>query len=361
MTSSNVTLRDVAKRAGVSIATVSRVLNDDARVRPELQEAVRAAIDELGYYRNSIARSLKTNTTMTIGFLCADISNPYAIVVARAVEDLVREFRYNLLVCSTEGDPEREREYLQVLMGRNIDGLVLNGTGLNKESVASISNRIPVVLVHRRYDVPNFRGDLVDSDNEYGCYALTRHLMQFGHRRIFVIKGEPHTSSNTERYIGFCRAMKESGITVNDRYPFQYQGDFTQLSGYQAVEHLCTLKEKPTAILALNNTMALGALASMKAHNLSVPEDFSIASYNDIEYKELMTIRPTVYSIDPRQIGLHVGNALLERLNDGEIPNRNIIERGLIIPGNAVSIPADSLYDKRLSETIGFSTRTSAN
>ena len=139
--------------------------------------------------------------------------------------------------------------------------------------------------------------------------------------------------------------MRENGVTVDEGYPFQYQGDFTKRSGYLAVEHLCAMAEKPTAILALNNTMALGALACMKARNLSAPEDISIAAYNDIENKELMTVRPTVHSIDPRQIGLHAGRALLERLENNGLPNRDIVEKGYIIPGNAVSIPAEIARD----------------
>ena len=354
MPNHTVTLRDVAKRAGVSIATVSRVLNNTNYVNPEVRQTVEAAIEELGYYQNSIARSLKTNLTMTIGFVTADISNPYTITVAKAIEDLIREQKYNLLVCSTAGDPERELEYLRLLMGRNIDGLVLNGTGFNQEFVTAISGRIPVILVHRRYDIPGFRGDLVDSDNESGSYGLTKHLLTFGHRRIFVIKGECNTSSHNERYAGFCRAMAEAGIVIKDDYPFQYKGDFTQESGYRAVEYLCTLKEKPTAILALNNTMALGALECMKMRNLSAPEDISIAAYNDIENKDLMTVRPTVHRIDPRIIGLHAGKALLERLKDNNIPNREIIEDGYIVPGNAVSIPTGAINSKRLCETRGF-------
>lgn len=335
----NATLKDVARRAGVSIATVSRVLNGASNVSAQVQQRVSEAIDELGYYQNSIARSLKTRSTFTIAFVTFDISNSYTIMVAKAVEDLVREKKYNLLVCSTEGDPEREREYLKMLLGRNVDALVLHGTGQNGDCIEQISRKIPVVLLHRRYSISGC--DLVDSSNEEGMYELTKHLLLFGHRKIFLIKGDANTSTGSERFHGVCRAMQECGVDFGQNYPFQYDGDFTEESGYQAINYLCTLKERPTAILAFNNSMALGALECLKRKHLTAPEDISIASFNAIDHKNLMTVRPTVYSIDPKEVGMAVGRALLERLEseNHEITTREFIVQGILVPGNAVNIP----------------------
>ena len=219
--------------------------------------------------------------------------------------------------------------------------MVLNGTGYNEDFVSEISGKIPVILVHRRYPIQDTGGDLIDSDNEDGTYNLTKHLLRFGHRDIFVIRGTPKASTNIERYAGFVRAMKEAGIQVDDKYPFQYQGNFTLQSGYEAVEYMCNLATKPTAILALNNTMALGALECIRAKNMLVPENVSIAAYNNIEFIELMTVRPTIHHINPRDIGLAAGRALLERLDKGDLPNRDIIIEGYLIPGNAVSVPSE--------------------
>ena len=335
----SITLKDVARRAGVSIATVSRVLNHTGYVSPEVETRVREAVDALGYYQNYIARSLKTNSTMTIGLITADISNPYIITVAKAVEDVIHAQNYNLLMCSTNGDPEQELECMKLLMGRNIDGLLLNGTGYNEAFVSGISVRIPLVLIHRRYLLPSNNYDLVDSDNEAGVYNLTRHLISFGHRRIFVIKGSGNTSSHMERFQGFCRAMAEIGVAVDKAYPYQYDGNFTRQSGFLAIEKLCSLPAPPTAIIALNNTMAVGALEGLKANHLNVPEDISIASYNNVEYRDLMAVRPTVHDVDPREIGLLAGHALLERLASPKLPVREFIVEGRVIPGNAVSIP----------------------
>ena len=334
----NITLKDVAQKAGVSIATVSRVLNGNYPVKPEIETLVRQAVEELGYVQNSIARSLKTNSTYTIAFVTFDIANPYTIAVARGIEDLVRKEKYNLLVCSTAGYQKRELEYLQMLMGRNIDGLILHGTGFNQKYLESISQRTPMVLLHRRYSLP--LADLVDSDNEGGMYQLTKYLTSFGHKKIFIIQGDSTVSNSVERYQGFCRAMKESGITIDDKYPFQFSGEFTERSGYQAIEYMRTIKEKPTAVLSFNNSMTLGALECMKINNIIVPEDISVASYNNIEYKNLMTVRPTTYNINPYDVGTAVGKAILSRIKDKSMKSREFIIEGKMEQGNAVNMAA---------------------
>ena len=337
----NVTLREVADKSGVSIATVSRVLNETGNVHPDISETVRAAVKELRYYQNFTARSLKTNSTNMIALVTADISNPYMINVAKAIEDVIHEEKYNLLVCSTKGDPERELEHLDMQMSRNVDGFVINTTGKNGELIERISNRIPVVLIHRRCDAADFTGDFIDSDNEEGVYGLTKHLISFGHRRIFIIKGTKHVSTSTYRFNGFKKAMNEIGIKVDDSYPFQFDGDFSEESGYKAVEYLYTLPVRPTAILGFNNTLTIGALRGLLAFRIAVPEQMSVVCYNNIDNKELMTIRPTVHEIDPVKIGLMAGKALLERLADNSLPNRDLILGGRMIAGNTVSIPID--------------------
>jgi len=337
----NATLKDVAALVGVSNATVSRVLNDSAYVSRDLSKRVKEAVEELGYNQNIIAKSLKTNSTLTIAFITADISNPYMITVAKAIEDLIHAENYHLLVCSTQGDPKRELEHLKLQMGRNIDGLVINTTGCNSEYVAEISNRIPVILIHRNCNVPEFRGDLVDTDNEEGVYALTKNLISFGHRRIFVIKGDKHTSNNFMRFTGFCKAMAEIGIYVNDAYPYQYDGKFSEKCGIMAIDHLSSLATKPTAVLGLNNTMTIGALKGLAAHNISVPDSISIAGYNGIDNRDLFAVRPTIHFVDPVEVGFAAGKALLERLKRNDVPNREFVLKGHMVCGNAVGVPAD--------------------
>jgi len=342
----NVTLRDVAEKAEVSTATVSRVINGNGYVSPELKELVERTIDELGYVQNSVARSLITKTTHTIAYVTADIANPYMVTVARGIEGIARDSGYTLLMCSATGDPEQERECLKMLMARKVDALVLNGSGYNKELIVEISKQIPVALLHRHYNDPSFMGDYMGSDNDRGIRLLTKHLLSFGHRKIFILKGAERTTTHQERFNGFAATMKEAGIEVDKHYPYQYGGDFTPECGYNALEYICAMDDKPTAILAFNNTLGLGALKGIQENNIRVPEDLSVACFNGINHRELMSVRPTVYDIDPTEVGLQLGTALMERIENPGLPFRMFEPQGELITGNAVSTPTHSFGRK---------------
>ena len=342
----NVTLKDVAEKAEVSTATVSRVINGNCYVRPELKELVNRTIKELGYVQNGVAKSLITRTTHTIAYVTADIANPYMVTVARAIESIVQQEGYTLLMCSSTGDADQERERLQMLMARKVDALVLNGTGYNQELVVEISKQIPVVLLHRRYNDPTFKGDYMGSYNNEGIRLLTQHLLDVGHEKIFIIKGAIRASTHLDRFESFVTTMKSAGINVDENYPYQFGDSFTHECGYAAIEHICAIDDKPTAILAFNNTLCLGALNGIQENNIRVPEDLSIACFNDINHRELMSIRPTVYSIRPTEVGLQVGEALLERLKNPDLPYRVMEPKGELIPGNAVNTPSHSFKRK---------------
>jgi len=306
-----------------------------------MQKAVLKAKEELGYVQNSIARGLKMNSSFTIGFVVSDISNSYLMMAAREIDNLINKSQYNLMVCNTEDSKKQELEHLKLLFGRNIDGLVLNGTGLNEPFILEMNKRIPTILLFRRLKSANFIGDLVDNDNKHGAYLLTKHLIQLGHKRIFVIKGPDTNSNSMEKLAGFKKAMKEAKIDVDNNYPYIYNANLFLESGYEAVEYMSHLTVWPTAILSFNSVMTIGALKCLKNKNIEVPEDISIASTNLVENIELMTVRPTTIDHDPKILGLQAGRALLERLEDNSIPNREFIFSGKIIHGNAVSFPKE--------------------
>lgn len=344
-----VTIRDVARRANVSVATVSRVLNQSGYVSPAIEGRVLLAKNELGYYQDSVARSLKTNSTKTIGFVTSDIANAHLMTIAREVEELINKKGYNLLVCSTEDDQERELAYLELLFSRKIDGLILNGTGQNDEFLLEMNATVPTVLMYRRIRSPGFVGDLVDSDNIGGTYALTKHLLDWGHRDIFAISGPPTLSNSKERLEGFKMAMMEVGSTVDSAYPYLYYGDFSLKSGYAAIEYMMQLHPLPTAVVSMNNMMTIGALKCLRAKNVNLPEDISIVSYNRLDHMELMSVRPTVLNYDTRAMGVRAGHCLLERLADNRIENREFIFKGQMESGNAVGMPPIHMGEGNLS------------
>lgn len=336
-TQKKITIKDVAVACGVSIATVSRVLNDNYYVTPAVKQRVLNTIEQLGYVPNSVARNLKTNTSGIIGYITSDISNGYHITIAKAVEDIIRPCNYNLIVCSTGNSADAERQYLKLLMGKNVDAIILNSCGENDEFVLNINKTIPMVLVNRRLNTPGFHGDFADCNNVLGMYLLTRELIHHGHRNIYLVEGPAHLSNTKERLDGFSRAMAEIGIADINTYPLRYHGDFSLQSGIDAIQAMRTLPTRPTAVAVTNNAMTIGVLKALKQSDFRIPDDISVAGFNGIEHLELMEIRPTVADYDPYKIGQAAGKAILERIKNNTIDNREYIFSPTLIYGNAIA------------------------
>lgn len=334
----NVTIKDVAKTANVSIATVSRVLNKNYYVSPELEAKVMDAIKKLDYYPNSVARSLKNESTQTIGLIVSDISNSFFTFVNRSVENILKQYNYNLIVCSTDNQQEKELSYLKLLLEKKVDGIILNTTGFNEEFISSISQQIPIVLCGRRINSSNFKGDYVDSDNTTGSYMLTQYMLEQKHRNIGIICGQQSISSGIERIEGFRRAMKSAGIQVDENYPYQFYGNYNcSDSGYEGAEYLLSLNNPPTAVLAMNNELAVGALRYFHSHGINVPENISFACYGNILNADLFYIHPYYIDMDPRIIGTRVGELLIERIeHKNELPNREIRFAPILMQGNSI-------------------------
>ena len=259
-------IADVARAARVSSATVSRVVNGNYSVAATTKARVLRAIARLGYQPNAVARSLKVTRTKIIGFLVSDISNLHFTAMARAIEDRISAAGYNLIVCSTDGLRERELAYLRTLMGRRVDALIINKTGLNDPHIGDISRAIPIVLVDRRIRrTVSFRGDFVGSDNRRAAALLTGHLLELGHRRIGMINGPVTLSTGRERYAGFVQAMAGRGVDAGRGYPLRYDGDFNEGSGSKGAEALLSLHPGPTALIVMNNAMLLGALKRLRS------------------------------------------------------------------------------------------------
>lgn len=335
-----ITIKDVANKCGVSTATVSRALNNTGYVAEDLKAYILSTSNEMGYIPNSTARSLKINSTGIIGYITSDISNQYHITVAKAIEDIIRPSNYNLIVCSTRNNQRSEEQYLKLLLGRNIDALVINTTCENDEFIASISQKIPTVLVNRRLNIPGFHGDFADSNNMMGTYLLTKELLRHGHKNIYILEGSYKFSNARERYEGFRKAMAEAGIDTDHDYPYRYEGDFTEQSGYDGIIHMLNHFERiPTAILSTNNAMTIGTLKALHAYRISIPEQMSVVGFNGIDNLELMTTRPTVANYNPYEIGKAAGQFTLDRIKDLSLENREAIFDPVIISGNATSSP----------------------
>lgn len=331
------TIKDVAREAEVSIATVSRVVNGSEYVSPEVEARVLSAIQRIGYYPDSVARSMKNNTTLTIGFLVSDISNEYFMMMARAVEEVVNKRSYHIIMGSTDGSKEREIEYLRTLLSKRIDGLIIDTTGHNYEFIARISHGMPMVVVHRRILDASFRGDFVGSNNRQGAYDLTKYFIANLHRDIAVVNGPLFISSGQERFEGFQRALREAGIPLRDEYRFD--GDYLEHSGLEAAARFCALDSPPTALIVMNNEMMVGALKYLRSRGVRVPQDISVASFGDIVNRDLFYFSPPYITQDPYEIATRAANLILERIVTPGLPNREVILEPALAEADGIAPP----------------------
>lgn len=332
----NITIRDVAREAGVSVATVSRALNQNYPVSEKLRKRIDAAVEKLDFHPNAIARTLKTNNTNIIGFLVSDISNPFFTTILKGVEDVMQPSGYNVISGSTNGQQSTERSYLNLLMEKKVDGIIINTTGMNNAYIINISKKVPVVLSHRAIASPDFVGDLVGSDDFTGIKELTSHLLALGHRKIGLVNGSVQVSTGKDRYEGFCAAMRRADILVDQDYPYVLNLGYSDQYGYMGAKELMEREEPPTALVLSNNELALGALNYLHDHNIKVPRDVSLVAFGDIRNRGILYVRPTISSFSLMAIGNKTGEMLLERIRSANsINNREVRYMTTLVEGNS--------------------------
>ncbi len=330
------TIKEIAKLAGVSIATVSRVINGSNFVSPEIIAKVEKVIKESNFVPNSVARSLRFESTRTVGVIISDISNSYFNIIAKVAEDVLRERDYSMIICSTEEDKDRELNYLRLLVARKVDGIILNSTGKNDAFVSELSRDLPIVLINRLVKTDLFRGDFIDSSNHDGVEMMVEHLYAKGHRKIGIINGDLHVSTGRERFEGFVRTMRKRGVEVGDGYPYRYDGHFHQEEGYKGAQYLLGLSDPPTAVAVMNNAMAIGALQFIKAHGIKVPADLSLIVYGDIYNSDILYVEPTHVTLNPYTIGRKAADYILERIGSPDLHNREVIFAPALVQGESV-------------------------
>jgi len=335
-----ITIADVAKRAGVSKMTVSRVINDSGYISQETRERVEQAIEELGYIPNALARSLRFKQTRTIALIVTDITNPFFTTVARGVEDTASEQDFSVIFCNTDESPDEEARYVNVLMQKQVDGLLLVPAGGTTESIKSLRNhKLPFVLLDRR--VSNVNVDVVYSDHEQGAYALITHLLELGHQRIAVLSGPAEVTSASDRVAGCRRALTEFGM--GHSVTPVYYGPFTVEGGYEAAKQALAVTPKPTALFAANNFIAIGALRAMHDAGLKIVDDVSLVTFDDLA--DTFAIEPFLTMIEQQayEIGRRATLLLLDRLagNGPDEPQEIILPARLIIRRSSGAPPVE--------------------
>lgn len=331
------TIKDVAAEANVSIATVSRVINRSTNVTPELEARVLAAAQKVNYTPNNVARSLKKSHTASIGFLVSNISDPFFISIAKGIEDYIQEYGYNLIMCSIGYSQKRESSYLQMLNENKVEGLIVNTSGYNDDLISALSNHIPIVLSNRKILSEDFVGDFVDSENVGCAYELTKKLLINGHKKIGIINGLPHLSTAYERHRGFCAAMREADIIVDETYPYQYNGIFTEGTGFDGAQYLLTLPDPPTALFICSSALTFGAMTYFTKEKIMIPQDLSFVCFGELINRNLLYVRPTLSSANLYGMGNKMAELLLERIqSETIIQNREVRFSNSFLAGNSI-------------------------
>ncbi len=325
------TLRDVARRAGVSIATVSYVLNGTRPVSPEVEARVWEAVAALQYRPNRVARGLRRKRTHVLGLIVPDSANPFFAEIARGLEDLSFAHDYSLILCNSDGDPAKEQRYLGVLIEQQVDGIALVSAGAAPAHLAILQQRgIPFVVVDR--EISGLAADCVLADNFQGGYLATWHLLERGHRRIACITGPPDLTSSADRVRGYRHAMAEAGIELLEEWV--YRGDFRAESGYHAARFFLQLPPsiRPTAIFACNDLMAIGAMRAIGEVGLSIPHDISLVGFDDIILAAYVIPPLTTVAQPTYEMGRMAGELLLSRIQDRtRPPARHLLPVRLIV------------------------------
>ncbi|HSR66758.1 MAG TPA: LacI family DNA-binding transcriptional regulator [Acidobacteriota bacterium] len=306
---------DVAKEAGVSIATVSAVINGSAYVSPKLKRRVISAIEKLDYHPNLMARGLAKRQSHTLGMVVTDISNPFFPAVIRGAEDEAREHGYNLLVASSDDDPRQERMYLELFLAKRVDGILLTKAPgkLPEGIVAKLkSSATPLVQVMRV--ISGYKSDAVLADDQGAAFQAVSHLLRLNYRRIGMITGVKGVSTTRQRIKGYRQALKEWGLKT-DRSLIT-RGDFRLESGYLAGVDL--LRRKPEAVFVSNYMMTVGFMRALYQYQLRCPQDVAVVTCDDYPWLDSFSPRLTTVDFQKYKLGTQAAKSLIRRIKSPE-------------------------------------------
>ncbi len=317
------TMRDVARLAGVSVATVSAVVNGKQVVRPVVVARVQDAMKALNFHPDHVARSLRVKKTTTLGVVVPDFSSGFFVDVLRGIEDAARSGGYSVLLCNSDDDMEQEQLHLRALLSRRVDGILLASTDLYSVADTQLRSGTPIILFDRV--PPGYRGAAVVVDNVDAAYRATQHLIELGHRSVAFIAGRLDLSTASDRAEGFRRALEDAHLPLNGAY-FK-RGDYHPESGYQNGLELLKLPQPPTAIVSSNGLMTLGLLRAMNELQVRCPEQVSIIGFDEpapdsygFNLSTLLRPELTVVAQPGHEVGQQAAQTLLRMLSETDPP-----------------------------------------
>ena len=322
-----VKIKDVADAAGVSTATVSRVLANKPHVRQEVKARVMKVVNKLNYRPNRVARSLRSQKSTIIGLIVSDIENPFFQQVGRAVEDAAHERGYSVMLCNNDEDPDKEQRYLNLIRDENLAGIILSPTRQTADNFSATSElNIPMVVIDRR--VSDAEVDNILIDNVQAAHTITTHLIEHGYRRIGAIFGIGSTTGR-ERREGFVQALKAYDLQPSTdlvKYANPREDD-----GFNTTLKMLQLPEPPEAILTSNSLLAAGALRALRESKKTIPEEVAFASFDETTWAKLVVPALTVIKQPTYEIGRTATDLLIKRIQDPTRSTREVTLKSKLI------------------------------
>lgn len=323
------TIYDVARLAGVSTATVSRALNGTGQIAPSTRAAIEAAVEQLGYRPNTIARSLVTKSTQTIAFLLPDITNPFYAALVSGIQEYALSHGHTMLLCTTEGDAEREEQYLSLLRAKQVDGALVDGLVLPPDRIARfVEDGFPIVCLDR--DIDSNSIPLVQVDNRLGGRIATQHLIDLGHDGIAHVTGARTLRISEDRLAGYRDAL--AAITVTPDPKLIAEGGFTEEGGYAAAQALLESGREFTAVFAANDLSAVGVLSALAESGRRVPDDVSVVGFDDVRLSAFTTPPLTTVRQPAAEIGQRATELLIDLTHGRPVRKlRHLLEPELVV------------------------------
>ncbi|WP_062047700.1 catabolite control protein A [Bacillus sp. JCM 19034] len=319
----NTTIYDVAREAGVSMATVSRVVNGNPNVKPTTRKKVLEAIERLGYRPNAVARGLASKKTTTVGVIIPDISSIFFAELARGIEDIATMYKYNIILCNSDQNKEKEIHLINTLLEKQVDGIVFMGSQITDEHVTEFKRSpVPIVLAatfDQGKEIPS-----VNVDYQQAAYDAITHLIDNGHKEIGMVSGALEDPVNGyQKFMGYRKAIEEAGLPFNEN--LVKIGDYTYDSGIEAMNHFLDTDQKPTAIFVATDEMALGVIHGAQDRGLKIPEDVEIIGFDNTRLATM--IRPTLSTVVQPiyDIGAVSMRLLTKYMNKEEVSDQTVV------------------------------------
>jgi LacI family transcriptional regulator len=318
----NVTIYDVAREANVSMATVSRVVNGNPNVKPSTRKKVLEAIERLGYRPNAVARGLASKKTTTVGVIIPDISNIFFAELARGIEDIATMYKYNIILSNSDQNKEKELHLLNTMLAKQVDGILFMGGNITEEHVNEFQ-KSPVPIVLAATIEPNNTIPSVNIDYEQAAFEAVAYLLEKGNKRVAYVTGPTDDPINQKKLAGYRRALETHGLTYDENLIIE--GDNSYDSGIEAYEKIMELAEKPTAVFAGTDEMALGIIHSAQDHGVRIPDQLEVVGFDNTRLATMVRPRLTTVMQPMYDIGAVAMRLLTKYMNKENVENHIVI------------------------------------